>query len=76
MGEFVYKIQLNTMTDVRKFVEKVAMVELGNNLTLTDGGNYYINAQSIMGVLYSLEWNNLYLHSDVDVYTLFADFII
>lgn len=76
MEKHCYKIQLNTMTDVRKFIEKVALIEEGTVLTLTDGGAYSINAASIMGVLYSLEWNNLYLHSSKDVYTLFTDFII
>lgn len=75
MGKHCYKIQLDTMSDVRKFIEKTAMIE-DAHLTLSDGDNYSINASSIMGVLYSLEWSNLYLYSDVEVYSVFADFIV
>ena len=76
MNKHCYKIQLNTMTDVRKFIEKTALIEEGTILTLSDGGHYSINASSIMGVLYSLEWNHLYLYSTTEVYSIFADFII
>lgn len=76
MGKHCYKIQLDTMTDVRHFIEKTAMVEDAAHLVLSDGDNYSINASSIMGVLYSLEWNKLYLYSDIEVYSIFAEFIV
>lgn len=76
--KFRYRVSLNTMTDVKKFLEIVT-----HNFTeyealyLTDAsGQYSVNAKSIMGVIYSLEWDNLYLTSEKEVYYLFKDFII
>ena len=68
-----YKIELNTMSDVRDFIEISSQYE---GLLLSDNDCYTINASSIMGVIYSLEWNNLYLLSEEDVYSAFAKFII
>lgn len=68
-----YKIELNTMSDVREFVEIASQY---TGLMLSDNECYTINASSIMGVIYSLEWNNLYLLSETDVYSAFSKFII
>ena len=68
-----YKIELNTMSDVREFVEIASQY---TGLKLSDNECYTINASSIMGVIYSLEWNNLYLLSETDVYSVFSKFII
>lgn len=68
-----YKIELNTLNDIRKFIEKANTVD--EKLTLTNGDNFSVSAQSLMGAIYALEWNELYLVSHKDVYLLFQDFI-
>ena len=40
------------------------------------GDKYTINASSIMGVIYSLEWNNLFLVTTEDAYSLLKDYIV
>lgn len=71
---FEYQISLVTMHDIQEFVN--IATEYGKPLKLTDKENYTVNAASILGVRYSLEWNSLYLLSEEDVYSLFAKFII
>lgn len=71
---FEYQISLVTMQDINDFVG--IATEYGKTLKLTDKENYTVNAASILGVRYSLEWNSLYLLSEEDVYSLFSRFII
>lgn len=70
-----YKIQLITMTDVQHFVHLAE--QSGLNLKLCDNDkNYMVNASSLLGVRYSLEWDSLYLISEEDVYTIFKNYIV
>lgn len=70
-----YKIQLITMSDVQRFV--FLAEKSGLNLKLCDNGkNYMVNASSLLGVRYSLEWDSLYLVSEEDVYNTFKDYIL
>lgn len=74
-----YKIQLDTLTDVKKFLDIVTKEYSKPNdcLYLTnETGDYTVNAKSMMGIIYSLEWNNLFLISNKEVYNSFKDFII
>lgn len=75
MKKHVYKIELNTLTDVKNFVNIITTSNLSSP-ELTDGDKYTINASSIMGVIYSLEWNNLFLVTTEDVYSLLKDYIV
>lgn len=69
-----YKINLITMTDVQNFCFLAETSKM--NLKLVDSEhNYAVNASSIMGVRYSLEWDDLYLISEEDVYFIFKDYI-
>ena len=68
------KIQLETMSDVMKFQELVSKVE--EEVKLVDGNGYCVNAKSILGAVAALEWKNLYVKSDKDLYTALKDFCI
>lgn len=70
---YEYKLSLITMKDIEDFV-KIANT-LDTPLKLTDGKNYSVNPASLLGVMYSLEWNNLYLLSKEDVYSSFSKYI-
>lgn len=76
--QFRYKISLETLADVKKFIKIITQNFSENEvLFLTDAyGNFSVNAKSVIGVLYSLEWDNLYLVSEKEVYHLFKDFIV
>lgn len=66
------KINLVTMSDIRKFTEIIS--SLKGEIKLVDGRNYTINAKSILGCLAALEWNEMYVLSDEDIYTKIRDF--
>lgn len=73
-----YKISLETLADVRNF-SKIVLKNFDEKdaLYLTNtSGDCIVNAKSVIGVIYSLEWDNLYLVSEKEVYHLFKDFII
>ena len=70
-----YKIELVTLTDVKTFTEIASNQSEDIQIQLTDG-NYIINARSILGVMYALEWNNLWLIASEPVYDAFKNYIV
>ena len=72
--KYKYKIILETLSDVKAFVDIVSQYE--NEIVLTDGQNYIVNAKSVLGAMYSIEWNELYVSSDIDIYTQIRQFTI
>lgn len=61
------RIALNTASDVRNFVNAVCAVpEL---VTVTDGNHFTVNAKSLMGMLYSLEFEELWCECEKDIYS-------
>ena len=75
MKKYVYKIRLDTLTDVRNFVNLITASNLDSG-ELTDNNKYTSYGSSIMGVIYSLEWNNLFLVTTEDAYSLLKDYIV
>ena len=69
---FKTKIELVGMSDINKFV--AITTKLPGTIKLTDGENYSVNAKSLLGALASMEWDELYCESDVDIYTHIAEF--
>lgn len=69
-----YKIRLDTYTDVTTFISIVSNYDA--KITLTDGKGYTVNAKSILAVLYTMEWNDLYIESSVDIYNSIKTFVI
>ena len=68
------KIRLETMTDVMKFQNIISKID--GEIKLVDGTGYCVNAKSILGAVAALEWENLYVKSDKDLYTALKDFWI
>lgn len=67
------KINLDTTNDAIKLSKITEKLE--GNITITDGNGLKVNAKSVMGALYSLEFSELWLESDNDIYHHIADFI-
>lgn len=78
MAKFRYKISLETLSDVKKFLNIVTdnFDEQDLLLLTTASGDFTVNAKSIIGVIYSLEWDNLYLISEKEAFDFFKDFIV
>ena len=70
------KIRLDTMQDAIKF--SAIAQSLGDNvkITITDREGLRVNAKSILGMIYALEFSNLWCESNIDVYNKISEFII
>lgn len=68
------KVRIDTMSDVRGFVEIVNQVPGKVRLTSEDG--LCINAKSFLGVAHAAEFDNIWCVSDNDIYTKIEKFII
>lgn len=67
------KINLVTFQDVQEFIAIVT--PLSGNIFLEDPENgFKINAKSLLGAMASIEWDNIYVVSDEDVYTAISKF--
>lgn len=73
-----HKVEIVTMEDVHKFVGIASKIVPPVKITNEDM-SYIGNAKSILGIMASLEWGNLYIVSDsdeTDLYMKFKDFIV
>lgn len=67
-------IELTTMSDANEFVSITS--RLPGKITVIDGQNLRVNAKSIMGMLYALEFEDLWCESDHDIYKEIQKFVI
>lgn len=70
-----YKIILDTVSDVNKFVS-IANEFLNSTITVTDNNGLRVNAKSLMGMLYALEFEELWCESDTEIYEKIKDYVI
>lgn len=70
-----YKIVLDTVSDVTNFVKNVT-TEKEANITVTDNRGLRVNAKSLMGMLYALEFEELWCESDTEIYEKIKDYVI
>lgn len=70
-----YKINLETAKDAAKLANIAEALDI--NLTLTDGEGMRVSAKSVIGAIYTLEFNEIWLESDEEIpYMNFAEFIV
>ena len=67
------KVRLDTQKEIARFVNAVASVDVPVFLT---SGAYCVSGKSLLGAIYTLEWNDLWCECDKDIYHLIEDFII
>lgn len=68
------RIRLDTYHDAASFVN--ITTHLNGKITVHDGDDHCVNAKSLMGMLYALEFNELWVESDNDIYFAIKDFIV
>lgn len=68
------KIRLDTTNDAALFSN--ICLPLPGHITITDNKGLRINAKSILGMLYALEFEELWCESDSDIYSHIEKFII
>lgn len=67
------RLQLETLADIQEFVNIVSM--LPHRVIVTDPIGHCVNAKSILGMLYSLEWSEIWCESAEDIYTKISKFV-
>ena len=68
------KIRLDTLTDVQKFINVTSGI--GYDVLLTDGNNLTVSAKSMLAVLYSMEWSNVYCECEKNIYYSIQEYVI
>lgn len=67
------KIRLDTMSEINAFVG--AMTKSNANVFLTDKErNFIVSAKSMLGAVYSMEWDEVWCESDEDIYHIVSKF--
>ena len=67
------KIRLDPMSEINAFVG--AMTKTGANVFLTDKDrNFIVSAKSMLGAVYSMEWEEVWCESDEDIYHVVSKF--
>lgn len=68
------QVSLETQSDVIDFV-KIAE-NISENITLTDNNGLRVSAKSLLGVMYSLEFDEIWCECSIDVYQKIKQYII
>lgn len=69
------KINLDTQSDVLEFCKIVSNVEGDVRIVGMDGGQQVsVNAKSLLGLLYSQTWNDIWCEADNDIYSQISKF--
>ena len=70
-----YKINLETARDAAKLANIAEGLDI--ELTLTDGNGMRVNAKSVIGAIYTLEFDEIWLESPEEIpYMNFSEFIV
>ena len=69
-----YKIRLDTMAEINRFVG--VATKYPGKITLTDGDNFSVNGKSLLGALYTFEWDQIFCEAETEIYHLIKDFIV
>jgi hypothetical protein len=64
--------------DTVKQANELAAIAAGLNgrITITDGNGLTVNAKSVLGALHAMEFENLWVDSEEDIYMAIEPFII
>ena len=67
------KVNLDTMKSINDFVSICSKLDCKVNLV--DGNDYCVSAKSLLGVISTMDWSQVFVESDKDIYTYIQDFI-
>ena len=68
------RIRLDTLNDVREFVNIASSKPF--KISVTDGKGLCVNAKSMMGVLYSMEFDEIWCESAEDIWHQISKFVV
>ena len=68
------KIRIDTMSDVSKLVAVATKTK--GRVILTDNTDFKVSGKSLLGAIYTMEWSEVYLESDEDLYNALSDLVV
>lgn len=68
------KIRLDTVKDINNFVGICS--KAAEPVYITDGAGLKVSAKSVLGVMYSMEFAEIWCESDADLYTQLERFTV
>jgi hypothetical protein len=68
------KIRLDTMKDINQFVAICSKVQAP--VYITDGAGLKVSAKSVLGVMYSMEFADIWCECEEDIYSRIYTFTI
>ena len=67
------KVALETMSDVSEFVAITSKVE---EPVVLVGEDFKVNAKSLLGALYTMEWQEVWCECEKDIYSKIEKFVV
>ena len=67
------KINLDTMSKINTFVSICSGINC--RIDLIDGSGYRISAKSLIGCLAAMDWTQVFVDSENDIYSYIKDFV-
>lgn len=68
------RIRIDTIEQANRFAAITA--GLNGRITITDGNGLTVNAKSVLGALHAMEFENLWVESEEDIYMAIEPFIV
>lgn len=68
------KIRLDTMRDINDFVRICS--EIIPPVHVTDGSGLKVSGKSLLGVMYAMEFDEIWCECDIDIYTYIERFVV
>lgn len=69
-----YRVRIDTQADAINFVK--AINDVHTKITLEDGSGLCVSAFSILGVLYTMEFDHIYCYAEEPISHLIEEWII
>ena len=67
------KVNLDTMSKINTFVSICSRLDC--RVDLIDGNGYRVSAKSLMGAIATMDWNQVFIECDKDIYAYVQDFL-
>ena len=67
------KINIDTLNKINAFVSICSRLDC--NINLIDGRGYCVSAKSLIGAVATMDWSQVFVESDKDIYSYITEFI-
>lgn len=67
------RVNLDTMSKINAFVHICSKLDC--NVNLIDGSGYRVSAKSLLGVMATADWSEVYVECEKDIYSYIQTFL-